>query len=280
VADTPAGRRPAVLGDPGAPPDRHGDTAAVRAAAAEASPGLAELEGLAPGLEQSPAARGQPVEAGLPVAEGQERTKRSQARRICTSKRRTKSGTGPPPKSGRVLKRVITRFSAAGSEWLKVLHRSRSRSHELVDCCVQRPAAAHVLSHPDRGKGAIVRHPGRRPPKTRHRLLDLVRQHRQRIDLPHDRRDDRRPQPSQVLETPQLSALPVPHDQRDKTAQTVCSGCRSGIVQRETAGGRPKRLAQSYGPTPSTQTPQDQLFGPWPHGSYQRSTRARRVRYR
>ena len=37
--------------------------------------------------------------------------------------------------------------------------------------------------------------------------------------MPHDRRDDRRPQPSQVLEAPQLSALPVPHDQRDRTAR-------------------------------------------------------------
>jgi hypothetical protein len=56
-ADTPARRRSAVLGDPCTPPDQQGDTAALRAAAAEASPELAELEGLVLGLEQSLAAR-------------------------------------------------------------------------------------------------------------------------------------------------------------------------------------------------------------------------------
>jgi hypothetical protein len=63
-----------------------------------------------------------------------------------------------------------------------------------------------------------VRHPGRRLTTMRHRLLDLVRQHRRRIDLPHARRDDRCPQLSHVLEALQFSALPVPHDQRDRTA--------------------------------------------------------------
>ena len=37
------------------------------------------------------------------------------------------------------------------------------------------------------------------------------------MDLPHDRQDERRPQASQVLEAPQLSTLPVPHDQQDRT---------------------------------------------------------------
>jgi len=64
-----------------------------------------------------------------------------------------------------------------------------------------------------------VRHPGRRLTKMRHRLLDLVRQHRRRIDLPHARRDDRCPQPSHVVEALQLGALPVPHDQRDRTVE-------------------------------------------------------------
>jgi hypothetical protein len=37
---------------------------------------------------------------------------------------------------GRVIQRVITRFFTAGSEPLKVLHRSRGRSDKPVDCWV------------------------------------------------------------------------------------------------------------------------------------------------
>jgi hypothetical protein len=55
---------------------------------------------------------------------------------------------------------------------------------------------------------------------------------------------------------------------RPAPAQTVCSGAVAGSCNAKQRADRPKRLAQSYGPTPSTQTLQDQLFGPWPHGSY------------
>jgi len=39
------------------------------------------------------------------------------------------------------------------------------------------------------------------------------------LDLPHDRRDDRRHRLSRALDAPQVEeALTMPHDQRDRTA--------------------------------------------------------------
>jgi hypothetical protein len=89
------------------------------------------------------------------------------------------------------------------------LREARGAAGPEVSCLIQTEA-----------RDANVRHPGRRLAKVRQRPSDLVRQHRGRIDLSHDRRDDRRPQPSQVLEAPQLSALPVPHDQEDRTRRS------------------------------------------------------------
>ena len=42
--------------------------------------------------------------------------------------------------------------------------------------------------------------------------------------MPHDRRDDRRLQPSRVFGAPHLRALPVPHDQQDRTRVAQARG--------------------------------------------------------
>jgi hypothetical protein len=142
------------------------------------------------------------------------------------------------------------------------------------------PIRCPVSSRPRQG-GANARHPGRRLTKMRHRLLDLVRQHRQRIDLPHDRRDDRRPQPSQVLEAPQLSTLPVPHDQRDRTSASVEDVTSSAAMYKYTA-----RLVVHWAITGTDEGGQQHKRSPdsrahcrsaWPVTAARRSSRASRT---